>query len=816
MWLLSTIIKIAALLSYAFLVLLVFRSSAPINVRRYFFVYIFGMIYWQFASLMVNFSSTQANALFWYNMFIPGTGLYSVLFFPFTRAFLRIKGQKKLTVLAFLTCLALVGVGSSRITFDAVRMGNAGIYVPDLTIVVYFIGPAGYFFWCLGVFNLVREWVRTSSSYQRNRIMYLLLGAAFVIVGTISNFTPLQDYPIDITLNLFNAALIGYAVIRYRLLDIRVFLIRSLFYSLLTGLLIGIYIGCIILIESVLKRSLGYTSPISGIIAFLILAVLFLPIRNRLQIILDKLFFREKQNYQKILESFSRAVTSIRHSDELIELLVKTVDETIKPARTILLLKNNDTGTLGTARSVDHSSEDLLDLNLPKDDRLVNMLVREGAPVIRDELQANARFEYLLDGHRDIFSLAEVSVLVPVLLKERLIGIICLGRRRSGAMYVEDDLGFLTTLANQTATALDNALIYMEIQRRLSEQTLLFILSETFRRSIDINDVIQSVVRILNNFLKIDNSGIVYFELRDQARQYSFDPLTAKALDIAIECSVELLVYYQENDDDDVVPPPVLVERIAEDSNLAQNEREVLSSLVYLPLKQRGDVLGLLVIPNRRGGESVHQKELELLRTIRSIVSQGIMLQRTINDLISVENYNESILNSMDDMGDTLVIFDLNRRISAVNRALCELTGYGQNELVGSDITVIAPGVDEMVGKQVSQAIFESGSIMNYELVYRSKSGTEVPMLFSGSLMKDKKGRAEAVIGIARDITEHKRAEEYKKNLLLIEEIHHRVKNNLQVISSLLYLQSDYVSDNRTKAMFIESRNRVHSMALIP
>ncbi len=68
---------------------------------------------------------------------------------------------------------------------------------------------------------------------------------------------------------------------------------------------------------------------------------------------------------------------------------------------------------------------------------------------------------------------------------------------------------------------------------------------------------------------------------------------------------------------------------------------------------------------------------------------------------------------------------------------------------------------------------------------------------------------------IIRDVTERKRSEELAKKELLLREIHHRVKNNLQVISSLLYLQSQQVGDPRLAAILEENRNRIRSIALI-
>ena len=71
------------------------------------------------------------------------------------------------------------------------------------------------------------------------------------------------------------------------------------------------------------------------------------------------------------------------------------------------------------------------------------------------------------------------------------------------------------------------------------------------------------------------------------------------------------------------------------------------------------------------------------------------------------------------------------------------------------------------------------------------------------------------VIVLVREVTDLKQAEEARRKEILLKEIHHRVKNNLQVISSLLALQAGATNDPHTRSLLHESRNRVHSMALI-
>jgi len=91
---------------------------------------------------------------------------------------------------------------------------------------------------------------------------------------------------------------------------------------------------------------------------------------------------------------------------------------------------------------------------------------------------------------------------------------------------------------------------------------------------------------------------------------------------------------------------------------------------------------------------------------------------------------------------------------------------------------------------------------------YCTRDGTAIPMLVSGSVVTGEDGLTREIVCIGRDLSEHLKAEEMAKNLLLVQEIHHRIKNNLQVISSLLYLQSGYVQDVKTREMFKESQNR--------
>jgi len=113
--------------------------------------------------------------------------------------------------------------------------------------------------------------------------------------------------------------------------------------------------------------------------------------------------------------------------------------------------------------------------------------------------------------------------------------------------------------------------------------------------------------------------------------------------------------------------------------------------------------------------------------------------------------------------------------------------------------------------------VMQTGSC-RFDWVYKRLDGSEFPaeVLLNAMEINDRK----IIQAVVRDITDRKRDEDGIKASLaekevLLKEIHHRVKNNLQVISSLLKLQSRYIQDSRVSEMLKDSQNRVRSMALV-
>lgn len=170
---------------------------------------------------------------------------------------------------------------------------------------------------------------------------------------------------------------------------------------------------------------------------------------------------------------------------------------------------------------------------------------------------------------------------------------------------------------------------------------------------------------------------------------------------------------------------------------------------------------------------------------------------------------------------DIVGIADKQARVLFLNRAGRALLGVGEkDDLSGVQLTSYhPPWAAEIVAREGIPVAMLEGS-WSGESALIGADGREVPVsqLILGH--KSPEGTVDFISTIIRDMSAQKEAEQKIKSSLeekevLLKEIHHRVKNNLQIVSSLLQLQSAYIKDPQALTIFEESRDRIKSMSLI-
>jgi len=225
---------------------------------------------------------------------------------------------------------------------------------------------------------------------------------------------------------------------------------------------------------------------------------------------------------------------------------------------------------------------------------------------------------------------------------------------------------------------------------------------------------------------------------------------------------------------------------------------------------------GGIIILTAKGQDINYSSAIE---AITSHVSE--ILQRRQTELAlkeSEERYNALYDRSL----DLVFIYDFQGNLLDVNTATLNLFGYSEEEIKNLDFNSLLSNEEQMLKAQKTlDELVVSGHQQDVtQLQLRTKKG-EILWVETKSSIIYKEGKRYAVLGVGRNITERKRAEQQlEKNLhekeILLKEIHHRVKNNLNVIVSLLNLQSNQIK-NKDQALsaFHEIKDRIYSIALV-
>ena len=308
--------------------------------------------------------------------------------------------------------------------------------------------------------------------------------AFHVLVGTILGTTPFvllgivlpsvfnnDDYVFwGIVPMIFIPLTFAYAIVRFQMLNIRLVVRRTFLYAATTAILFGFYIAAIATANALFAERLS-SSPIFNFGFFLVVVPVFELLRRRLQSPLDKLFFREKFDYQAALLEMSEAITGELDLGKITDYLTASVTATMRLEKASIWLRDKDGFLERRGRRDDRVS--------PEAD-VRRVLRREGKPVALEELSLTFADSESQE-FRERLEAEGFRLVVPLVYRERLMGVLALKEKLSGERFDREDRALLSTLANQAALAIETALLHDEMTRQAE-----------FRRDLEIARDIQS------------------------------------------------------------------------------------------------------------------------------------------------------------------------------------------------------------------------------------------------------------------------------------------------------------------------------------
>jgi PAS domain S-box-containing protein len=336
----------------------------------------------------------------------------------------------------------------------------------------------------------------------------------------------------------------AYAIVKYRLMDVEILFKRGMVYTLATSAVGGLYLA--IFLAGAHYMVGDRHSTILALLSAIVVVLVFTPIKSRIQVGIDRLFYRERYDYRRALLAFSRDLNAHLDLDHLSSRLVERISDTFEVEKVALLVPGSG-GELVVHAGQGLDEKEWREARLPVASSLYLRLARGEAVYYADseESRSDARSPARSALEKtapdklekeDGPGIAGLSYAIPCRSHDKVVGVLLLGRRWDQSALSSEDMDLLTMLSGQAATALENARLYRSLEQKAAEYAALKEHSENTIESLDagilVLDFEGKVVRFNRALERL------YGLARDRALGRRFDELFPKALSDTMESTM--------------------------------------------------------------------------------------------------------------------------------------------------------------------------------------------------------------------------------------------------------------------------------------
>ncbi len=506
------------------------------------------------------------------------------------------------------------------------------------------------------------------------------------------------------------------AIVRYRLRDVEVIVKRGFAYTAFLAASVALYAALRKLTAFVFVRDSDDHNWVIAALATLVIVLLARPVKDAVQNALDRAFYRDRYDYRRALVAFARDLNSDLDIVRLSQRLVARIVETLVVDRMALMLAGGDPGETGEDQRGDFSAIGAYGFSqaVPLLSRRSSMMSRldGGHTVALDDPIAAARFlAEEVEAWRD----AGIYYFVPCVFEGRTIAVLALSRKETDEPFNSEDLGLLTAVAGQVATAIENGRLYRQLQLKAEELGRMREFNENILESLDnglvVFDVDERIVRwnrALEDIYGVAREAAIGCRLGDL-----FDAPFVEALRAARQDHPYGATLYR-------VP---LSSRDGHTARLLVNATEV-------PLQNAsGDdaVVGMLMIIEDITDRVQLEEQLQISEKMASIGLLAAGVAHEVNTpLTGISSFTQMLLEGADPADPkTILLEKIERqtfRAAKIVNGLLNLSrpGTASNERTEVDLNAVITDVFSLLGHQ-----FEVGSIK----VRRELAPAMVPVL---------------------------------------------------------------------------------------
>src|SRR5579862_2187239 len=270
----------------------------------------------------------------------------------------------------------------------------------------------------------------------------------------------------------------GYAIFRYRLMDVDLIFKRGVVYTLAAAIVVGLYFGLVAAVALLVHNWQPSSGPVGLILAVIVTALLFDPVRKLIQDRVDQFFYRTRYDYRRTLLEFGRELSSETNLNTLLSSLIDRLSSTLAVDRIAVFLAGDEPGKFTLAKSFGFTppgNVDLSFLNVSRPQQSGHLFFENTHQVPRESPAAQQAIARL-----------DLNYYIPCQAQQKTVAVLGLGKTIKGDFLSSEDMELLETLGGYLGIAIQNSQLYASLQKKVAEYERLKDFNENIVESINV------------------------------------------------------------------------------------------------------------------------------------------------------------------------------------------------------------------------------------------------------------------------------------------------------------------------------------------